>query len=50
MSLEDFNKVVAVDLIGVFLCGRETAAHIIGQGYGGVIVNISSISRAGNIG
>ena len=32
MSLDDFNKVVAVDLIGVFLCGREAAAHMIGQG------------------
>jgi 3-oxoacyl-[acyl-carrier protein] reductase len=50
MSLEDFNDVVAVDLIGVFLCGRGTAAHMIRQAYRGVIVNISSISRAGNIG
>ncbi len=50
MSLQDFNKVVAVDLAGVFLCGREAAAHMIGEGHGGVIVNISSIARAGNIG
>jgi 3-oxoacyl-[acyl-carrier protein] reductase len=50
MSLADFNAVVAVDLVGVFLCGREAAAHMIEGGRGGVIINISSISRSGNIG
>jgi 3-oxoacyl-[acyl-carrier protein] reductase len=50
MSLADFNKVIAVDLLGVFLCGREAAVHMIEGGRGGVIINISSISRAGNIG
>jgi 3-oxoacyl-[acyl-carrier protein] reductase len=50
MSVEDFNKVIAVDLIGVFLCGREAAVHMIEGKRGGVIINISSISRAGNIG
>lgn len=50
MSLADFNKVVAVDLTGVFLCGREAAARMISNGNEGVIVNISSISQAGNIG
>jgi len=50
MSLDDFNKVIAVDLTGVFLCGREAAAHMAQAGNGGVIINISSISRAGNAG
>jgi 3-oxoacyl-[acyl-carrier protein] reductase len=50
MSLADFNTVIAVDLAGVFLCGREAAVHMIEGGRGGVIINISSISRAGNIG
>jgi 3-oxoacyl-[acyl-carrier protein] reductase len=50
MSLVDFNTVIAVDLVGVFLCGREAAVHMIEGGRGGVIINISSISRAGNIG
>jgi 3-oxoacyl-[acyl-carrier protein] reductase len=50
MSLEDFNKVVAVDLTGVFLCGREAAAHMLEQGHEGAIINISSISQAGNVG
>jgi 3-oxoacyl-[acyl-carrier protein] reductase len=50
MSLEDFDKVVAVDMTGVFLCAREAAAQMLAAATGGVIVNISSISRAGNIG
>ncbi len=50
MSMEAFNTVIAVDLRGVFLCGREAAAHMIEGGSPGVIINISSISRAGNVG
>jgi 3-oxoacyl-[acyl-carrier protein] reductase len=48
MSLENWNAVIGVNLSGVFLCAREAAAHMIGFGHGGVIVNISSISRVGN--
>src|SRR5580658_211085 len=50
MSLEQWNSVIGVNLSGVFLCAREAAAHMIGFGAGGVIVNISSISRVGNAG
>lgn len=50
MSLEDFNKVIAVDMTGVFLCGREAAAHMINEGHGGLIINISSIAQSGNFG
>jgi 3-oxoacyl-[acyl-carrier protein] reductase len=50
MSLADFNRVIAVDLRGIFLCGREAAVHMIEGGRRGVIINISSISRAGNVG
>jgi 3-oxoacyl-[acyl-carrier protein] reductase len=50
MSLAEFHKVIAVDLRGVFLCAREAAARMIEGGHGGVIVNISSVSRAGNVG
>jgi 3-oxoacyl-[acyl-carrier protein] reductase len=50
MSLEQWQSVIDVNLTGVFLCGREAAAQMIGFGHGGVIVNISSISRAGNPG
>ena len=50
MSVTDFHRVIAVDLRGVFLCAREAAVQMIESGRGGVIINISSISRAGNIG
>jgi 3-oxoacyl-[acyl-carrier protein] reductase len=50
MSIDEVHKVIAFDLHGVFLCGREAAVHMIEGGRGGVIINISSISRAGNVG
>lgn len=50
MSLEQWQSVIDVNLTGVFLCGREAAAHMIQLGSKGAIVNISSISRAGNMG
>ncbi|HXJ43380.1 MAG TPA: SDR family oxidoreductase [Bryobacteraceae bacterium] len=48
LSMENWNAVIGVNLSGVFLCAREAAAQMIGFGHGGVIVNISSISRVGN--
>jgi 3-oxoacyl-[acyl-carrier protein] reductase len=50
MGLEQWNSVIAVDLTGVFLCGREAAERMIRAGRGGVIINISSISKDGNAG
>jgi 3-oxoacyl-[acyl-carrier protein] reductase len=50
MSLEQFQSVIDVNLTGVFLCGREAACHMIEKGRRGVIINMSSIARAGNIG
>lgn len=50
MSLDTWQRVIDVNLTGVFLCGREAASSMIRSGKGGVIVNISSISRAGNAG
>jgi len=50
MTMDQWNAVIGVNLSGVFLCAREAAAHMIELGNGGVIVNISSISRAGNAG
>ena len=50
MSLEQWQAVIDVNLTGVFLCGREAAERMIKLGNGGVIVNISSISRLGNVG
>jgi 3-oxoacyl-[acyl-carrier protein] reductase len=50
MGLEQWNAVIAVDLSAVFLCGREAAERMIRSGQGGVIINISSVSRHGNPG
>ncbi|HEY2400479.1 MAG TPA: SDR family oxidoreductase [Steroidobacteraceae bacterium] len=50
MTLAQWQAVIDVNLTGVFLCGREAAERMIRFNRGGVIVNISSISRAGNPG
>jgi 3-oxoacyl-[acyl-carrier protein] reductase len=50
MGLEQWQAVIDVNLTGVFLCGREAAERMIGLGNGGLIVNISSISKCGNAG
>ena len=50
MSLDHWQKVIDVNLTGVFLCGREAAEHMSQFANGGVIINLTSISRAGNMG
>lgn len=50
MSLAQWQSVIDVNLTGVFLCGREAAEQMIKTDSKGVIINISSISRAGNMG
>ena len=50
MSLQQWQQVIDVNLTGTFLCGREAAAAMIELGCGGCIINISSISRHGNVG
>ncbi|NVJ61218.1 MAG: SDR family oxidoreductase [Gammaproteobacteria bacterium] len=49
MSLSDWQQVIDVNLTGVFLCGREAAKYMVADN-AGVIINISSISRHGNVG
>jgi 3-oxoacyl-[acyl-carrier protein] reductase len=50
LSLEQWQAVIDVNLTGVFLCGREAAERMIRLKSGGCIINISSLSRAGNFG
>jgi 3-oxoacyl-[acyl-carrier protein] reductase len=50
MSLAQWQAVIDVNLTGVFLCGREAAERMVRGGSGGVIINISSVSRHGNAG
>jgi 3-oxoacyl-[acyl-carrier protein] reductase len=50
MGLDQWQPVIDINLTGVFLCGREAAERMVKLGKGGVIINISSVSRHGNPG
>jgi len=43
LTLADWDRVVAVNMTGVFLCAREAARHMLASGRGGRIVNTASI-------
>lgn len=43
MNSEDFDKVIAVNLRGVFLCTKYASEQMIKQGNGGKIINVTSI-------
>lgn len=43
MTLADFEKVIAVNLEGVFLCIKYVSEQMIKQGKGGKIINVTSI-------
>lgn len=43
MEKKDFEKVIAVNLEGVFLCTKYVAEQMIKQGKGGKIINVTSI-------
>jgi NAD(P)-dependent dehydrogenase (short-subunit alcohol dehydrogenase family) len=46
ISLSDWQRVVDVNLTGVFLCAREAAKAMIAAGRGGRVINIASILGA----
>ncbi|EAR56791.1 putative dehydrogenase [Photobacterium sp. SKA34] len=50
MPLEQFQTVMDVNVTGSFLCGREAAEKMIKTESQGVIINISSVARAGTLG
>lgn len=50
MTLDAWKSVIDVNLTGAFICGREAATQMIEADQEGVIINISSISCAGNMG
>jgi glucose 1-dehydrogenase len=45
LSEADFEKVLAVNLRGAFLCAREAIKRMLDAGNGGVIVNVSSVHQ-----
>ena len=50
MSLANWQAVIDVNLTGSFLCGREFFVKLLEQKKSGVCINISSLSRSGNMG
>ena len=50
MSLTNWQAVIDVNLTGSFLCGREFFVKLLEQKKPGVCINISSLSRSGNMG
>jgi len=49
MSLEDFRKVIDINLTGAFICSKYAVRHIV-KNRSGKIINISSTSALGNVG
>jgi glucose 1-dehydrogenase len=45
LSSEDFDKVLAVNLRGSFMCAREAIKHFLAEEKPGVIINISSVHQ-----
>ena len=45
LSAEDFDKVIAVNLRGAFLCAREAIKRFLETGTHGVVINISSVHQ-----
>lgn len=44
LTLEDWERVVRINLTGTFLCTQAAGKHMIARGKGGSIINISSIA------
>jgi glucose 1-dehydrogenase len=45
LSSEEFDKVLAVNLRGAFLCAREAIGRFLADGTAGAIVNVSSVHQ-----
>jgi glucose 1-dehydrogenase len=45
LSVDDFDRVLAVNLRGAFLCAQQAVRHFLDSGRGGSIVNVSSVHQ-----
>ena len=45
LSSDDFDKVLAVNIRGAFLCAREAIRHFLSEDKPGVIINVSSVHQ-----
>jgi glucose 1-dehydrogenase len=43
ISTDEFDRVLAVNLRGAFLCARETIKHLLSRKQSGTVINISSV-------
>lgn len=50
MTEEQFDRVIAVNLKGVFNCAHASAPHMVNQGYGKIINTSSVVAHDGNFG
>jgi NAD(P)-dependent dehydrogenase (short-subunit alcohol dehydrogenase family) len=50
LSIEDWNRVMAVCITGYFLCAQQAGRRMIAAGKGGAIVNVSSIAGSSALG
>lgn len=50
LSLEDWERVLKINLTGSFLCAQEAGRRMIARGQGGSIINISSIAGVSALG
>jgi NAD(P)-dependent dehydrogenase (short-subunit alcohol dehydrogenase family) len=50
LSLADWNRVIATNLTGYFLCAQAAARRMMAQGWGGSIINMSSIGGSAALG
>jgi len=48
--LDDWRQAISVNLTGYFLCAREAGRRMIRQGWGGSIINLSSVAGSTGIG
>jgi glucose 1-dehydrogenase len=45
LSSDDFDKVLAVNIRGAFLCAREAIRHFLAEDKPGVVINVSSVHQ-----
>ncbi|MDA8219296.1 MAG: SDR family oxidoreductase [Dehalococcoidales bacterium] len=50
VSLDTWNRIMAVNITGQFLAAREAGKRMISRGHGGCIINISSIAGSSALG
>jgi len=50
LSLDEWHRVLSISLTGTFLCSIEAGKRMMSRGYGGSIINISSIAGSSALG